>query len=493
MTQDPTQPQVEAALVGGGRVLAAGALVDLQAMAPKAERLDHRDLILTPGLCDAHTHLVTYGFTLSQVQLRGVSSVQEVQRRVAERAATTPPGEWIQGDGFLLSEMGLSRYPTAAELDEVSPHHPVALYSRDHHMRWVNSRALELAGIHADTPDPPGGQVVRPPQADGLGSLLENATALVNRVIPQAGDAAYLQAARVASEDLRARGFVSTHTMAFEAPQAARALQALEREEALPLRIWACVPHTELDAVERLGLAGQRGGGLFQLGGVKFFADGALGSRTAWMHAPGFADGSGTGIALDSPEVILEGGRRALALGLVPVTHAIGDRANTEVLNVYDQLRPLADHAGVRLRIEHAQHLRDEDLPRFSGLVASLQPTHMPADAALIRELMPHREALSFASRSLMQRGAILAFGSDAPVMPPSAQDNFAASVTRQGDSGGQIAPAEALTPEEVLWAHTRGPAIAAGWEDEGVIRPGSRAAFTLWDRLGGESTALVL
>ncbi|WP_261663655.1 amidohydrolase [Deinococcus sp. Marseille-Q6407] len=480
----------EAALVDAGRVLAVGSRTELSARAPGAEVLDHRDLLLTPGLCDAHTHLVTYGFTLSQLGLHGVRSVAEVQRRLAERAACTAPGQWIQGGSFLLSEMGLSGYPSAADLDAVSPHHPVALFSRDLHLLWANSRALELAGIHAGTPDPQGGQIVRTP---GLGTLLENACALVARVIPEPSDAEFLAAARAADSDLRARGFVSTHTMAFEPPQAALALQELDRRGELGLRVWACLPHTELDTAARLGLGGSGGGSRFQWGGVKFFSDGALGSRTAWMHAPGYADGSGTGISVDSPELILERGRRALELGLVPITHAIGDRANTEVLKVYQQLRPLADARGLRLRIEHAQHLRAEDLPLFRGLIASLQPSQMPGDAALIHELLPHREDLSFASRSLLNHGAVLAFGSDAPVVPPSAQENFRASVTRTGEGGLQIAPGEALTPEEVLWAHTRGPAIAAGWSDEGWIRPGVRAAFTLWDRLGGEAKALVL
>ncbi|GHG07067.1 amidohydrolase [Deinococcus piscis] len=497
LTQTPGTSAAEAVLVGAGRILAVGRRAELSAQAPQAQVLDHRDLVLTPGLCDAHTHLATYGFTLSQLNLHGTRSVAEVQRRLAERVARTPSGEWIQGGGFLLSELGLSDYPSAADLDAVSPEHPVALYSRDLHLLWVNSRALELAGIHAGTPDPEGGQIVRSrvagPDSSGLGCLLEHACGLVSRVIPEPDAVAYLAAARAGADDLRARGFVSTHTMAYESPQAALALQELDRRGELGVRVWACLPHSELDSAERLGIGGNGGGGMFQWGGVKFFADGALGSRTAWLHAPGFADGSGTGIALDPPELILERGRRALELGLVPVTHAIGDRANTEVLNVYDQLRPLADARGLPLRIEHAQHLRPEDLPRFRGVVASLQPSHLPADAALIRDLVPHREALSFASRSLLEHGAVLAFGSDAPVTPPSAPVNFAASVTRSGDRGAPLAPGEALTPEQVLWAHTRGPALAAGWADEGWIRPGGRAAFTLWDRLGGAAQALVL
>lgn len=487
ITQDQTLPRAGAVLVGGGRVLAVGEFPELRALAPRAEVRDHRDLILTPGLCDAHTHLVAYGFSLSQINLHGARSISEVQARVGQVAMNTPAGTWIRGGGFLLSELGLGDYPTAALLDEVSPHHPVQLYSRDLHMTWVNSAALRAAGITEATPDPEGGQIVRP-----LGCLLEQASGLVSAVMPEPSEAEYLAAARVGADDLASRGYVSTHTMAYESPGAPRALQTLAARGELPLRVWACLPHTRLDAARELGL-GPGTGGLFGWGGVKFFADGALGSRTAWLHAPGFADGSGTGIALDPPELIRERGLEAIALGLTPVTHAIGDRANTEVLNVYDDLRAAAEARGLRLRIEHSQHLRPEDIARHRGLVCSVQPIHLQADAPMIRELMPHLADGSYAFKSLMEAGAILAFGSDAPVAAPDPRASFAAAVTRVDDGGGQLAPHEAMSAEDVLWAHTRGPAMAAGWADEGHIRPGARAAFTLWDRLGGHARALVL
>lgn len=492
LTLDPAQPEVGAVLVGGGRILAAGSAEELSALAPRAQRHDHRDLLLTPGLADAHIHLVGYGFSLSQVGLHGARSVTEVQARVAQRAMNTPHGTWIRGGGFLMSELGLTEYPSAALLDEVSPHHPVLLYSRDLHLAWANSLALRLAGISEATPDPAGGKIVRP-----LGTLLESATDLVVGAIPAPSEAQYLAAAKAGAEDLAARGYVSAHTMAYEAPEAPRALQTLASRAELPLRVWASLPHERLHLARELGLglsvAPQGPGGLFQWGGVKFFADGALGSRTAWLHAPGFADGSGTGIALDSPELIRELGAQAIALGLTPVTHAIGDRANTEVLDAYDYLREAAAARGIRLRIEHAQHLRPADVPRFAGLTASVQPMHLQGDGAMIRQLLPHLEAQTYAFRALRDAGAVLAFGSDAPVTPPDYRANFAAAVSRVDDEGGRVAPHEALTELDVLHAHTRGPALAAGWEDEGIIRPGARAAFTLWDRLGGNARALVL
>ncbi|GAA5502075.1 N-substituted formamide deformylase [Deinococcus xinjiangensis] len=487
LTSDEAHPTAEAVLVGGGRVLAVGQLEEMRSLAPRADILDHRDLILTAGLADAHIHLVMYGASLSQIDLAGVQSVAQVQQKVAERAAVTPAGEWIVGGGFLTSELGLEDYPTATMLDGVSPNHPVLLHSRDHHMIWVNSLALRRAGVTESTPDPEGGHIVHP-----LGCLQENAQALVAHHLPEPTPAQWLEFARAGAGDLASRGYVSAHTMAFEAADAPRALQTLASRGELPLRVWACLPHDRLHLARDLGVTAG-GGGMFEWGGVKFFADGALGSRTAWLHASGFADGSGTGIALDPPELIYERGLEAIKLGLTPVTHAIGDRANTEVISVYEKLRPEAEARGIRLRIEHSQHLRREDITRMKGMTSSVQPIHLQADGPMIRELLPHLEPTSYAFKSLKAAGAILAFGSDAPVAPPNPAANFAAATTRLDDSGQPLAPAEALSELDVLWAHTRGPAIAAGWHDEGWIRAGARAAFTLWDRLGGQARALVL
>ena len=487
LTLDPAQPEVGAVLVGGGRVLATGSREELLALAPRAEVLDHRAELLTPGLCDGHIHLVTYGASLSQLDVSGTRSVSELQARLLQRVAQTPPGEWVLGVGFLLSELGLAGYPSAALLDEVSPHHPVALRSRDHHMLWANSRALAAVGIGEGTPDPEGGKILRP-----LGCLLENAQELLLSRMPQPSQAEREAAAKAGADDLLARGFVSAHTMAYEDPAAPRALQALAGRGELAVRVWACLPHERLALARDLGVGGG-GGGLFQWGGVKFFADGALGSRTAWLHEPGFADGSGTGIALDSPQTIRELGEAALELGLVPVTHAIGDRANTEVLDAYDDLREAAARRGLHLRVEHAQHLRPQDLPRLRGLVVSVQPIHLLADGPITRELLPHRADGTYAFRSIQEAGGLLVFGSDAPVALPDLRASFAAAQTRVDDAGQKLAPGEAMSELDILEAYTRTPALAAGWTDEGVIRPGARAAFTVWSRLGGEARGLVL
>ncbi|AFZ68012.1 amidohydrolase [Deinococcus peraridilitoris] len=490
-TLDPARPRAEGVLVAAGRVLKAGTREELLALAPRAEVLDHRGSLLTPGLTDAHVHLVGYGFSLGNVNLAGARSVAEVQARVRSRVQDVPEGSWVQGNGFTLSELGLHDYPSAAELDEVSPRHPVLLFSRDLHSAWANSLALRLAGVSEDTPDPEGGRIVRP-----LGTLLEYAKELVTRAIPAPTPTDYQVAAKRAVQDFRARGFTSVHTMGYEPPEALQAVAQLAAQGELPLRVWACVDQSRLEDFQRAGMRGGLGrGSRVEIGGLKFFADGALGSRTAWLTPPGFADGSGEGMALHSPELIRERGRAGLELGLTPVTHAIGDRANTEVLDAYADLAALARQQGVRLRIEHAQHLRPQDIARFGelGVTASVQPIHLLGDGAAIRELLPHLEATSYAFRQLLDTGALLAFGSDAPVAPPDVGANFRAALTRTDDTGTDLAPQETLSEDEVLFAYTRGGALAAGWEDYGVVRPGSWADFTLWDRLGGEARALTL
>ncbi len=487
-TLDPQQPTAEAALVGGGRVLAVGSRADLTALAPRADVVDHRDLILTPGLTDAHVHPAMYGFSLTNVNLVGVT-LAEALARVRERADATPANEWIKGDGFSLHALGLDRYPTAEELDAVSPNHPVLLLSMDQHMAWANSLALRLAGIHDQTPDPATGRFVRP-----LGTLLEDAIKPVVGAAPAPTHAQYVDAVRRAAQDLVSRGFTGMHSMGYEHPGALAALLDLSARGELPLRVWSCINPGDLDAFEAAGLWGGAGGNVV-VGGLKFFADGALGSRTAWVFPPGFADGSGEGIPLHTPDMIREVGRRGLELGLSLVTHAIGERANHEVLNAYEALAPLARASGVRLRIEHAQHLRDEDIPRFAQLnvTASVQPLHLVPDGPAIRALLPHLEAGTYAFRRLLDAGALVAIGSDAPIALPDPAATFRAALTRLDETGTPIAPDEALTAEEVLFGYTRAPALAVGWEDEGLVRTGARARFTLWDEVGGRAQALVL
>jgi predicted amidohydrolase YtcJ len=480
-----TQPQAQAVLCVNGWVQAVGSREDMLALAPRAEVLDFRGHVLTPGLTDAHLHLVSYGFALEQLDLSETKSWREATRLIGARVANLETGTWLIGAGFSRSNWNLDGYPLAAWLDQVAPNHPVLIYSNDHHTVWVNSLALQLAGIHAGTPDPDGGVIVRDEQGQPSGTLLETAMELVQRMSPVATMADSVRVAQAAATDLESRGFTCVHTMAAEPPESLWAMLELEARNCLPLRIWASLPHSDLEHVQAIGLRGGMGNQV-RLSGIKFFADGALASRTASMIEDYLGFPGERGVNVDSGQTILERGRLALELGFSPVVHAIGDAANRTVLDAFEQLTPLANARGLRLRLEHAQHLQSNDVARIGrlGVIAGMQAIHLPGDTRNIDTILgPDRAGSSFVFRSLIEAGATIALGSDAPIATPDPRLGFAAAIDRSDENGQPWHPEQALSRLETLQAYTCNAAFAAGWENwYGRIAPGFAAEFTLWD-----------
>jgi predicted amidohydrolase YtcJ len=485
ITLSSTQPQAQAVLCVNGWVQAVGSRDEMLAISPRAEVLDFRGHFLTPGLTDAHIHLVSYGFALEHLDVSESKTWREATRLIGDRAATLEPGAWLIGAGFSRSTWNLEGYPLAAWLDQVAPNNPVLISSRDYHTVWVNSLALELAGIHAATPDPDGGVIVRDERGEPSGTLLETAMALVRRAIPAATMTGSIRAAQAAASDMEARGFTAVHTMAYEPPESLRATLELEARNELRLRIWASLPHADLEHLQAVGLHGGTGNRV-RLSGIKFFADGALGARTAQMLEDylGFPDERGVGV--DSGETILERGRLALELGFAPIAHAIGDAANRTVLDAFEKLAPLAKSRGVRLRLEHAQHLHPEDIARYGrlGVVPGMQAVHIPGDTRNIDTLLGAARANhSYAFRSLIKSGATIALGSDAPIATPDIDLGFSAAVDRLDSAGHPWHPEQALSRLETLKGYTCNAAFAAGWEGwYGRIAPGYAAEFTVWD-----------
>ncbi|MCS7057705.1 MAG: amidohydrolase [Meiothermus sp.] len=444
--------EAEAVFVQNGRIADLGSREELGARYPGAPRYTFE--AITPGLHEAHAHPQLWGQQLESLDLQGLTEPEAVAQKVAERARQLPPGRWIRGAGYLFRA-----YPTRRLLDEAAPHHPVYLQSRDLHSAWVNSLALSLAGIGAETPDPPGGALLRDEHGAPTGYLLENAQALVGRLLPAPGKAELKRGL----EDLARRGYTAVHHMGW-----CRFELALALADELPVRLWWA-----LDRDQWLEAPAGWHGDRLEFAAVKFFADGALGSRTAWMLEP-YPDGS-TGMMLEAPEQIEQEGRRVLEAGLGLTVHAIGTRAVREVLEVFHRLKPWARRP---FRMEHVQHVRDAELPRFTGLplALSLQPMHLLDDAELVRRHQPGREAEAFRLRDLWNTGLPVAFGSDAPVMPPIFELNLRAATQHP------LNPRQNLSPQQVLWAHTRGAALAAGWLEHGHIRPGAPADLTLWE-----------
>jgi predicted amidohydrolase YtcJ len=485
-TMDPLRPLAQGLAWRAGRLVAVGTRDEVLAWSgPRTRVVDAPDACALPGFHDAHLHLTQHGLELEQVRLADAATLDEGLERVAEAAARLPEGSWILGAGFALQRWGV-RGLHRADLDRVAPHHPVLLRSQDHHSAWVNGAALAFAGIDVATPEPEHGTVVRDADGAPTGLLLERALHLVWDRVPRPDAAALARALDAAGRDLAARGITTVHHMAYEPPSHWRALAGRASRAdggAYPLRVWACIPHADLEHAAAIGLAGGQGGDHFAIGGAKFFADGALGSRTAWM-LDAYPTG-GTGVAVDGPDVLIERFELAARTGFAPVTHAIGDAANRAVIAALEATAPTWRGAGLRPRVEHAQHLHADDVARLAalGAVASMQPIHLTFDAASVRALFPDRLDRAYRTRDLVDAGVPLAFGSDTPVAPPDVLAGLRAAVGRLGADGLELGAGQALTVLEALRAYTTGAAYAIGREGRsGMLREGYDADVVLLD-----------
>ena len=460
-----------------GRILALGAAAELAPLrARRTEVVDLGGRLLLPGFWDCHLHLVWHGLLQNEwLDLRGARSLREAQERLRLFAQSHPRGP-LYGQGFNKNEWPGDRFPTRADLDTVVPDRPVVLDSKDAHTSWCNSAALAQARVGSETPDPPGGRVERDTQGEPTGILLENAKGLVAHLIPSPTSAALHRAARAAQEQLHSHGVVGVHNC--EGSRELQALQELSLRDCLRLRVVQHLRPADLAAAQQLGLYGSYGSEWVRLGSVKCFLDGALGSQTAaflepYVSRPGYA-----GLPTMTGEELEQLARRARPrFGLA--VHAIGDRANRVALDVFGRL----PRRGPRQRIEHAQHLAPEDVPRFArlGVIASMQPLHLVADMAVAeKHLGPERCPGAYAISSLLRHGTHVCFGSDAPVEDPSPLRAIHAAVTRLGPDGRPSAgwqPQERITVEQALRGYTVEAAYAAGLEAEsGTIEPGKWA-----------------
>lgn len=468
LTMDPRTPVAEAVAVAGGKIVYVGDRAGLGDVAGAGTRIvELTDEVVLPGFHDAHLHLTQHGLELSRLDLSTTRSVAEGVARLGERARETPAGAWVLASGFALQRWGAATLgaDALALLDEATGDRPVLARSQDHHSAWVNSAALLRAGVGTHSSDPASGTIVRDEHGAPTGLLLERAQELVSVCVPAPGGPVIRAALAAAAADLARRGVTTVHHMAFEPPVYWREMARAASRDDFPLRVWACVPQEDIEHAAALGLATGQGGERFQVGGAKFFADGALGSRTAWMQEP-YAVG-GTGVRVDGPEILVERFPLAIEAGLTPVTHAIGDAANRAVLNALEGTAEAWRAAGLRPRVEHAQHVHPDDVGRFGrlGVTASMQPVHLTFDVASVLELLPGREGRAYPMRALLAAGARLAFGSDAPVAEPDVVAGLRAACERRGPDGRALAPEHALAVDEALAAYTTGAAHAIAWE----------------------------
>ena len=471
-TMDAGQPLGQAVAISGNRILAVGSDAELRPLLRTgAPAVDLSGRAVIPGLIDAHVHFgwFSIGTYQKRVDLDNVPTKAEALTRVAEAAAAREAGAWIQGAGWNKNLWTGAEFPTAADLDAVAPAHPVALEDKSHHATWVNSRAMEIAGISASTPDPSGGQIVRDGQGRPTGMLLETAADLVFRAIPEPGVEVAQEAMRQGIAYAQRLGLTGVHDPGHATILSA--LQMLRAQGELGLRALVHIPSGDMEAAVGLGLRSGFGDEYLRIGGVKIFADGALGPQTAYMLAPYEDEVDNVGIPTHSQEGLLDLVQRAHGAGLAVAVHAIGDAANRAVLDAIEHSPRPAD-SFLPDRIEHVQILHPDDVPRFSrmGVVASMQPIHATSDMDMAERYWGRRCELAYAWRSVLENGASLAFGSDCPVETLDPLAGIHAAVTRRRADGspgprGWI-PAQRLTVEQAVHAYTLGAAHASGESD---------------------------
>jgi predicted amidohydrolase YtcJ len=472
-TLNKSQPKASAILIAGGRIIAVGERDKLEGIAHgKVEKQDMQGGTILPGLTDAHIHIQHYALFLGRIDCE-TRTKEECLRRVAERAKKAKPGEWILGHGWNHNEWAdKAELPIAADLDAAAPNNPVYLTAKSLHAAWANTAAMNLANISGDTPNPKDGLIQRDASGRATGALLETAMQLVGDAVPDPSIAEIANAIEAAQPVLWKMGLTGIHD--FDRRDSFMALQQLHAQGRLKMRVNKNIPVDSLDHARELGLRTGFGDDWLRIGSVKAFMDGALGPHTAAMFQPYHGDEDNRGILNMDGEELFEHCRRAADTGLSMTVHAIGDRANHEVLDAYEQLRKYETENGLphlRHRIEHVQVLHPDDAPRLAQLnvVASMQPIHAPSDMPAADRYWGERSALAYAWRTQLNHGAHLAFGSDAPVESPNPFWGLHAAVTRRRADGSPSAegwyPEQKLTLAEALSAYTAGAAYAANAE----------------------------
>jgi hypothetical protein len=478
----------QAIAVRGGRIVAVGADVEVnRRIGPRTRIVNGAGKLVVPGFIDSHVHFLSGGASLASVQLRDARTRAEFVRRIRDYARTLPRGAWITEGNWDHSLWG-GELPRKEWIDSVTPNNPVWISRLDGHMALANSAALRAAGITAATRDVEGGEIVRGPGREPTGILKDNALELVDRTVPGLTPEQQDRALDAAMRYVAERGVTSVDHMggwgdlaAFRRAHAAGRLRT-RISAAVPLDTWARLRDTVA--------ASGRGDEWLRIGGLKGFVDGSLGSHTAAMHQP-FTDApADSGLLVTPPDSLYAWTAAADRAGLQVMVHAIGDRANTLILDIYERVARENGARDRRFRVEHAQHLRPGDIPRFGGLgvIPSMQPYHAIDDGRWAEAVIgPERSRTTYPFRTLLDTGAGLAFGSDWFVAPPTPLEGIYAAVTRRTlddrHPGGWV-PEQKITVEEALRAYTSAAAYAAFQEGEkGTLEPGKLADFVVIDR----------
>jgi predicted amidohydrolase YtcJ len=496
-TANDAQPRAEAIIADEGRITFVGSTAEALRRAPKqAERIDLQGRALFPGFTDSHAHLSGIGERELSFNLEGTTSVADLQARLRRRAAEAKPGQWITGRGWIESRWTPAEFPTRTDLDAAVADHPVLLERADGHAVVANSAALKLAGIDRSTVDPAGGQILRDPKThEPTGMIVDTAVDLVRRLVPPPTEADQMRALEVGAQRSVRLGWTQLH-IAGNSFKEVDLIRRLCAQGKFKLRVYDAIggPGPDADRLLASGASNDECGGRLTIRGIKLYIDGALGSRGAALLAPYSDAPDSQGLLVNREADLYPVLVSALRRGIQIETHAIGDRGNRIMLDLYEKAFravPAAQRAVAepRWRIEHAQILDSGDIPRFGrlGVIASMQPSHAISDLFFApSRLGPQRLSGAYAWRSLIDSGAIVVGGSDAPVERGEPLIEFYAAVVRRSLEGfadeNWHREEQRLSREQALKMFTLGPAYAAFQEkDKGSIEVGKRADFTVF------------
>ena len=500
VTVDPEWPEAEAVAVRDGRIAAVGTTAEIEATAgPDTEVIELEGRLAIPGFIEGHGHFMGVGDAQMILKLGEADNWNRIVDMVAEAVAEAPPGGWIEGRGWHQEKWdeipggAVEGLPHHLGLSEISPEHPVLLRHASGHAAFANALAMELAGIDRNTPDPPGGTIIKDADGHPTGALRETAQRLVARARDRALADRTEEEIRAELElqlELAAEESLRKGVTSFQDAGSSFALIDFFREMAeagrLPIRLYVMVrgqSNEDLDARLPDYLMTNHADGFLTVRSIKRQVDGALGAHGAWLLEPYDDMPSSDGLVIEEVEDIEETARVAIRHGFQVNTHAIGDRGNREILDAYE--RAFADAgvngADLRFRIEHSQHIHPEDIPRFGdlGVIASMQAVHATSDGPWVPEKLGDERARTgaYVWRSLLDTGAVVTNGTDAPVEDVDPIPSYFATVTRELPDGTRFYPEEALTREEALYSYTMANAWAAFEEDvKGSLTPGKYA-----------------